>query len=116
MGEFNSGSFLKMFNERGGLNHPALNVKTMIQTGNTIVYKHENGSLSFYWLCDIVPSGYVFFNWYGNIRNAASTDFWKIGFDWFNEQIQAGKIEVYESLPLDKYGDIFERQAIERNN
>ena len=42
--------------------------------------------------------------------------FVKIGFDWFNEQIQAGKIEVYESLPLDKYGDIFERQAIERNN
>lgn len=105
-----------MFNGRGGFNHPALNVKTMIQTGNTIIYKHDDGSIAFYWLCDIVPSGYVFFDWCGNVRNASSTDFWKIGFDWFNEQIQAGKIEVYESLPLDKYGDIFERQAIERNN
>lgn len=87
----------------------------MIKTGNTIVFKNENGSLGFYWLCDIVPNGYVFFDWYGNVRNATSTDFWKMSFDWFNACVQDGTIEVYESLPLDKYGEIFEQQAIERN-
>lgn len=87
----------------------------MIKTGNTIVYKNENGALGFYWLCDIVPSGYVFFDWYGDVRNADSTDFWKMSSDWFNARVQEGIIEVYEELPLDKYGEIFEKQAIERN-
>ena len=90
----------------------------MIQTGNTIVYKHDDKDMGmmFYWLVDILPDAFVFFNWYGNPHNAQPSDFWRVSFDWFNQQKEAGKIEVYEYLPLDKYGDIFERQAIERNN
>ena len=88
----------------------------MIQTGNTIVFKNENGTLGFYWLCDIRPDGYVFFDWYGNPRRATAADFWKMSKDWFNDRLADRTIEVYDSLPLDRYGDIFEKQAIERNN
>ena len=88
----------------------------MIQTGNTIVYKRENGSIGFWWVCDIRTDGYILFNWYGNPHRAESTDFWKISKEWFNESLESGTVEVYESLPLDKYGDIFEAQAKERNN
>ena len=88
----------------------------MIKTGNTIVIKNDNGTIGFYWLCDILPEGYVFFNWYGNPRRAIAADFWKMNKDWFNDRLGDGTIEVYDSLPLDKYGDIFEKQAIERNN
>ena len=88
----------------------------MIHTGNTIVYKKDNGSMGFYWLCDIRPDGYVFFNWYGNINRIQPKDFWEISKDWFNDRLADGTIEVYDTLPLDKYGDIFEKQAKERNN
>lgn len=89
----------------------------MIKTGDTIVYKHEdeNMGMMFYWLCDIQPDGYVFFNWYGNPRKAQMTDFWKISKDWFQKKLEEGKMEVYDSLP-EKYMDIFEAQAMERNN
>ena len=87
----------------------------MIHRGDTIVYHAEHG-LMFYWLCDILPDGYVFFNWYGNPQKAISTDFWKMSTEWFNDRLAEKKIEIFDSLPLDKYGDIFEQQAIERNN
>ena len=87
----------------------------MIQIGNTIVFKNENGYLGFFWLCDIRPDGYVFFDWYGNPRKVTHTDFWKMSVDWFNARLAEGIIEVYDSLP-EKYMDIFEKQAIERNN
>jgi hypothetical protein len=35
--------------------------------------------------------------------------------DWFNDRLAEGTIEVYDSLP-EKYMDVFEKQAIERNN
>lgn len=88
----------------------------MIHRGNTIVYKRENGAMDFFWLVDIRPKGYVFFNWYGNINRMQPKDIWEMSEDWFNDRLAEGTIEVYDSLPLDKYGDIFERQAIERNN
>ena len=87
----------------------------MIQTGNTIVYKHQDGSMGFFWLCDIRPDGYVFFDWYSNPRRAVASDFWKVNEGWLKEHLEDGTIEVYDCLPLDKYGDIFEHQAIERN-
>ena len=87
----------------------------MIQTGNTIVFKNGNGKLDFYWLCEIRTNEYLFFNWYGNPRRAESTDFWKIGKEWFDAKVKDGTIEIYDSLP-EKYMDIFEQQAIERNN
>ena len=88
----------------------------MIQRGNTIVYNCEDGAKDFYWLVDVRPKGYVFFNWYGNINRMQPKDFWEMSKDWFNDRLAEGTIEVYDSLPLDKYGDIFEKQAIERNN
>ena len=87
----------------------------MIQTGNTIVFKNENGSLGFYWLCDIRPNGYLFFNWYGNPRRATIADYWEVSKEWFESKVKDGAIEIYDSLP-EKYMDIFEQQAIERNN
>lgn len=88
----------------------------MIQRGNTIVFKREDGAMDFYWLVDVRPKGYVFFDWYGNINRMQSKDFWEMSKDWFNDRLAEGTIEVYDTLPLDKYGDIFEKQAIERNN
>ena len=87
----------------------------MIQTGNTIVFKNENETLGFYWLCDILPDEYVFFDWYGNPRRATAADFWKMSKDWFKDRLAEGTIEVYDSFP-EKYMDIFEKQAIERNS
>lgn len=87
----------------------------MIKKGDTIVYKTEI-SVMFYWLCDIQDGYLVFFDWYANPYEATNTDFWRMSTKWFNEQLEKGKLEVYESLPLDKYGDVFEQQAIERNN
>lgn len=86
----------------------------MIKVGNTIVYKNENGSLGFYWLCEIRPDRYIFFDWYANPRKATADDFWRMNIFWFEQQLEIGNIEVYESLP-EKYMDIFERQAAERN-
>lgn len=87
----------------------------MIQVSNTIVYKAEDGSMKFYWLCLVEGDEYVFFDWYANPRKATYADYWRMGKDWFDTQVKEGKIEVYEYLPMDKYGDVFERQAIERN-
>ena len=87
----------------------------MIQRGNTIVFKREDGAIDFYWLVDVRPKGYVFFNWYGNINRMQPKDFWEMSKDWFNDRLAEGTIEVYDSLP-EKYMDIFEKQAIERNN
>ena len=88
----------------------------MIQTGNTIVLKKENGSLGFFWLCDTQLDGYLFFDWYANPHKATYADFWKVGKEWFDAKVKDGTIEIYDALPLDKYGDIFEAQAIERNS
>lgn len=87
----------------------------MILIGNTIVFKREDGSTGFYWLCDICSDGYLFFNWYGNPRKADAADYWKVDKRWVDAKVNDGTIEVYDSLPLDLYGDIFERQAIERS-
>lgn len=86
-----------------------------IKQGNTIVFKNSDGSMMFYWLCIIEASEYVFFNWYGNPNKAVSTDFWRMTKAWFDDKLKQGIIEVYDCLPLDKYGDVFEAQAIERN-
>ena len=88
----------------------------MIQTGNTIVVHNGDGTLGFFWHCDSRQNEYVFFNWYGNPRRATLADYWEVGKDWFSDRLADGTIEVFDSLPLDKYGDIFEQQAIERNN
>lgn len=88
----------------------------MISKGQTIVYKVSESHYMFYWLCDIQDEYLVFFNWYGNPYKATSTDFWKISNKWFNEKLEEGKLEVYDSLPLEKYGDIFEQQAVLMNN
>lgn len=88
---------------------------TMIKKGDTIVYKTEV-SIMFYWLCDIVDGYMVFFNWYSNPYKASSNDFWKMSERFFNEKVNEGKLEVYKYLPLDKYGDVFERQAECINN
>ena len=42
-------------------------------------------------------------------------DFWEVKKAWFDSKVKDGTIEVYDSLP-EKYMDVFERQAIERNN
>ena len=88
----------------------------MIHTGNTIVYQREDGTLGFFWLCDVRPDGYVLFDWYGNPRRPKYEDYWEIRKDWFSDRLADGTIEIYDTLPLDKYGDDFEKQAIERNN
>lgn len=72
--------------------------------------------MDFYWLVDVRSKEYICFNWYGNINRMQPQDFWRMSKDWFNARLNDGTIEVYDSLPLDKYGDIFEKQAIERNN
>jgi len=87
----------------------------MIHAGNTIVYKNGNGSLDFYWLVDIRPSGYIFFDWYANPRKATFADYWEVNTKRFESLVKDGTIEIYDSLP-EQYMDIFERQAIERNN
>ena len=87
----------------------------MIQRGNTIVFKREDGAMDFYWLVDVRSKEYIFFNWYGNINRMQPQDFWRMSKDWFNARLNDGSIEVYESLP-EKYMDVFEKQAIERNN
>lgn len=86
----------------------------MIQRGNTIVYKREDGKMDFYWLVDTRSNSYVFFNWYGNINRMAPEDFWEMKKSWFDTELAKGNIEVHDSLP-EKYMDIFERQAIERS-
>ena len=86
----------------------------MIQRGNTIVYKHEDGSMDFYWLVDTRSDSYVFFNWYGSINRMQPKDFWEMKKSWLDAQLAKGALEVFESLP-EKYMDIFERQAIESN-
>ena len=86
----------------------------MIKKGDTIVYKTDI-SVMFYWLCDIQDEYLIFFNWYANPQSASIRDFWKMSKKWFDEKINEGKLEVYDSLPLEQYGDIFEKQAIEQN-
>ena len=88
---------------------------TMIQRGNTIVFKREDGAMDFYWLVDVRSKEYIFFNWYGNINRMQPQDFWEMSKDWFNDRLAEGTIEVYDSLP-EKYMDVFEKQAIARNN
>ncbi len=88
----------------------------MIEAGNTIVVKYGNGTLGFYWLCTSVLNDYVFFSWFGNPRRATASDYWRISRGWFNDRVADGTIEVFDSLPLDKYGDEFEKQATERTD
>lgn len=88
----------------------------MIEQGNTIVYKNTDGSMMFYWLCLIDGNAYVFFNWYADPYKATSADYWRMSKAWFEDKVKEGVIEVYDSLPLDKYGVIFQQQAIERNS
>ena len=87
----------------------------MIQVGNTIVYRQEDGSKGFYWLCIVNPNDYVFFSWFGNPHRPVPSDYWKVSDSWFKSQVEKGTIEIFESLPLEKYGDEFNRQAEERN-
>lgn len=87
-----------------------------IKQGDTIVYKHEDGSMMFYWLCDTYCGNYVFFSWYGDVEHAASTDFWRMSREWLETKVKEGKIEIYDSLPMDKYGNIFNQQMIDRFN
>ena len=100
---------------RGGFLPSPLKDTDMIEQGNTIVYKNTDGSMMFYWLCIIEATEYVFFNWYADPYKANSTDYWRMRKAWFEDKVKKGVIEVYDSLPLDKYGAIFEKQAIERN-
>lgn len=85
----------------------------MIETGNTIVVKSDDGTLKFYWLCDTCPDGYVFFDWFANPHRASLADYWVMTKDWFESKVMNGAIEVYESLP-EEYMDVFEQQAKER--
>lgn len=87
----------------------------MIQRGNTIVFKREDGKMDFYWLVDTRFNSYVFFNWYGDVNKMQPKDFWEIRKTWFESKVKDGTIEVYDSLP-EKYMDTFERQAIECNS
>ena len=87
----------------------------MIKLGNTIVIKNENGTLGFFWLCDRLPDAYIFYDWYGNIHRPSPSDFLRVSKDWINGRLAMGTLEIFTSLPLDKYGDIFEAQARERN-
>ena len=84
----------------------------MIKQGNTIVYLTEEG-VSFFWLCIVEDEHLVFFDWYGNPRKATSTDYWRISKGWFDEKVNEGVIEVYDSFPMEKYGDVFVRNAID---
>ncbi len=86
-----------------------------IQIGNTIVVHYENGTLGFFWLCIDRADGYVFFSWYGNPRRATIADYWEVSKNWFATKVEDGTVEVYESLPIDKYGDVFEQQADTKN-
>ena len=86
----------------------------MIKKGDTIVYKTDNATM-FYWLCDITDKELLFFDWYANPYRATSADYWKVTSLWFQRMVEDGNIEIYPSLPLDKYGDVFEKQAVERN-
>ena len=88
----------------------------MIQKGNTIVYKASDTYTMFFWLCDIQGDDLIFFDWYASPRKASPNDFWRMSTKWFDEKVKDGTLEVYETLPLDKYGDIFEKQAMARNN
>lgn len=94
---------------------PTTSQQTMIEIGNTIVYKHGNGSVDFYWLVEIRPSSYIFFDWYANPRKATIDDYWEVSAKRFKSAVEDGFIEIFDSLPMDKYGDVFERQARERN-
>lgn len=85
----------------------------MIQNGNTVVIRDENGSLNFYWICDIRPNEYVLFDWFGDLRRATLADFRVISKKRFAEG-KGVSIEVYDSLP-EKYLDVFEQQARKRN-
>lgn len=87
----------------------------MIEAGNTIVYRDVNGTLKFYWLCSFLPEGYLFFSWFGNIHHATADDYWVMTREWFESKVKAGTIEVYPDLPLDRYGETFNKQAMERN-
>ena len=87
----------------------------MIQLGNTVVFKNENGTLDFFWLCDRSPDAYIFFSWFGNLRRPSSSDYLRVSRGLFEDRLAAGAIEIYGSLPLEKYGDIFEAQAKVRN-
>ena len=57
----------------------------------------------------------VFFDWYANPRKATFADYWEVNTKRFESLVKDGTIEIYDSLP-EQYMDIFERQAIERNN
>ena len=86
----------------------------MIEAGNTIVYRREDGSLGFFWLCDVHPNGYVFFDWLANPHRASLADYWVMTKDWFESKFTDGTIEVYDSLP-EEYMDVFVQQAKERD-
>ena len=84
----------------------------MICRGETIVYKRENGYISFYWLCEITAYGYVFFDWYADPQRPMGFDYWEVTKEWFDAKVKEGVIEVYDCLP-EEYLDIFTKQATE---
>ena len=88
----------------------------MIKKGDTIIYKADESNIFFYWLCDIRNGEYIFFDWFANPRKATLADYWRVSKQWFDTKEKEGAIEIYDSLPLDKYGVEFEAQAIKRNN
>lgn len=83
----------------------------MIESGNTIVVLNDDGTHSFFWLCASVLNDYVFFSWLGDPRRPTSSDYWRVSQRWFSKRVANGTIEVFNSLPLDRYGDEFEQQA-----
>ena len=86
----------------------------MINNGDTIVYSHEDGSKMFYWLCGEKDGLLVFFNWYSDINNPSTIDFWKMRKSWLESKIKEGKIAVFSHFP-EEMREIFDRQAEERN-
>ena len=88
-----------------------------MEQGNTIVYRRpDSEDVEFYWLCDVLGSDYLLFSWYGNPYAPSPSDYWRVSRAWLDGEIAKGSVEVFESLPLEKYGDIFERQAIASNS
>lgn len=88
-----------------------------MEKGNTIVYRRSDSEdVEFYWLCDVSGTDYILFSWYGNPYAPSPSDYWRVGKAWLDAQVEKGTAEIYESLPLEKYGDDFERQAAARNS
>lgn len=80
--------------------------------GDTVIIKSEDGQVGFFWICEARKDGHILlFNWQGNVRRFEPTDYRLVSKSWLDNGIKEGVVEVYDSLPLDRYGDIFQRQA-----